>query len=214
MDSNRNSGLNLRNLALFNFSETNADGNMNHILFKSEIDYLQGRNEELRVQLAEAKSQSSKLEILLHKSEEEVKYLDMMTKYPKRYFWASLNKVAKMNKKVQHQKTHTDVFQPIDKLPTGLSPSSKDIISNLNEYLIDTLQVSFNAMMPCFGFEFIRFSCRSLTNTSESTRLWKTIWTSWRGNTRFKDTSCPCCTKSIQTKPTRTRKKSRSWWVK
>ena len=33
-----------------------------------------------------------------------------------------------------------DIFQPF-KLPEGMSPSSQDIISALNEYLIDTLQV-------------------------------------------------------------------------
>lgn len=33
-----------------------------------------------------------------------------------------------------------DIFQPF-KLPPGMAPSSQDIISALNEYLIDTLQV-------------------------------------------------------------------------
>jgi hypothetical protein len=34
-----------------------------------------------------------------------------------------------------------DIFHPF-KLPDGMAPSSQDIISALNEYLIDTLQVS------------------------------------------------------------------------
>jgi hypothetical protein len=33
-----------------------------------------------------------------------------------------------------------DIFQPL-KLPEGMAPSSQDIISALNEYLIDTLIV-------------------------------------------------------------------------
>lgn len=33
-----------------------------------------------------------------------------------------------------------DIFHPF-KLPDGMAPSSQDIISALNEYLIDTLQV-------------------------------------------------------------------------
>lgn len=35
-----------------------------------------------------------------------------------------------------------DIFHPF-KLPDGMAPSSQDIISALNEYLIDTLQVRY-----------------------------------------------------------------------
>lgn len=39
--------------------------------------------------------------------------------------------------------TARDIFQPFN-LPEGMAPSSQDIISALNEYLIDVLQVYLN----------------------------------------------------------------------
>ena len=51
-----------------------------------------------------------------------------------------------------------DIFQPF-KLPPGMAPSSQDIISALNEYLIDTLQVylDLSAFFKTKSLFLIRF---------------------------------------------------------
>jgi hypothetical protein len=52
-------------------------------------------------------------------------------------------KIDKLNSDVRlmnYNSSAKDIFHPF-KLPDGMAPSSQDIISALNEYLIDTLQV-------------------------------------------------------------------------
>lgn len=101
-----------------------ADSNSDSVLLalKSEIDFLQGRNEELRNEIVATKSELKKTHISLMKSEEEK---------------------DKLNGEVRVMNSHSaakEIFQPF-KLPPGMAPSSQDIISALNQYLIDTLQV-------------------------------------------------------------------------
>lgn len=71
MESNKVSRTTLRNLALYNFSDAGGEGNLNHLVLKSEIDYLQGRNEELRIQLTETKNEAAKQQIGLNKAQDE-----------------------------------------------------------------------------------------------------------------------------------------------
>lgn len=57
------------------------------------------------------------------------------------------------------------------KLPQGLSPSSRDIITALNEYLIDALAVSKN---PKFHFSFeSKLLFRKLRHNEISIRNWR-----------------------------------------
>lgn len=92
-----------------------------NLALKGEIDFLQGRNEELRVQLMELKTESKATRISLARAEEEAERLSGDVKV------LNSNSSAK------------DIFQAC-KLPAGMAPSSQDIIAALNEYLIDTLQ--------------------------------------------------------------------------
>lgn len=82
---------------------------------------MQGRNEELRSQIIQLKSELKSAHTSLSKSEDEVLRLT--------------GDVRLMN----NNSSAKDILQPL-KLPTGMAPSSQDIISALNEYLIDTLQ--------------------------------------------------------------------------
>ena len=104
-----------------------AEGGSVDIALKSEIDYLHGRNEELTNQILIFKAEASKAQLNLLKAQDEIDKLN--------------SDVRLMNK----TSSAKDIFQPF-KLPAGMAPSSQDIISALNEYLIDTLQVrlSFN----------------------------------------------------------------------
>lgn len=70
MESNRVSKGSFRNLALYNFTDSGVDGNL--LVLKSEIDYLQGRNEELRTQLAESKNELMKNTTNLRKTQPDV----------------------------------------------------------------------------------------------------------------------------------------------
>jgi hypothetical protein len=70
MESNRVSRGTIRNLALYNFTDVGGDGN--NLVLRSEIDYLQGRNEELRSQLVEVKTELTKHQISLSKAQVEV----------------------------------------------------------------------------------------------------------------------------------------------
>ena len=103
-----------------------ADSNSDSILLalKSEIDFLQGRNEELRSEIVATKSELKKTQMTLMKSEEEKDKLNGEVRV------MNSNSAAK------------EIFQPF-KLPPGMAPSSQDIISALNQYLVDTLQVFF-----------------------------------------------------------------------
>ena len=78
-------------------------------------------NEELRNQLVEAKRELTKHQISLSKAQDENNKLNEHTKLFNRSGLA-------------------DTFH-ILKLPPNMSPSSNDVISALNEYLVDTLQV-------------------------------------------------------------------------
>jgi centrosomal protein CEP290 len=92
-----------------------------NLALKSEIDYLLGRNEELRNQILQQRAEiknSNKSVTLLQDEVDKLK-----------------GDVRLMN----HTSAAKDIFHPF-KLPDGMAPSSQDIISALNEYLIDTLQ--------------------------------------------------------------------------
>lgn len=101
-----------------------ADSNCDSITLalKSELDFLQGRNEELRSEIVQIKSELKKTQISLIKSQEEC---------------------FKLNEEVNVMNSNSaakEIFKPF-RLPPDMTPSSQDIISALNEYLIDTLQV-------------------------------------------------------------------------
>lgn len=92
-----------------------------NLALKSEIDYLLGQNEELRNQVLQQRAEiknSNKSVTLLQDEVDKLK-----------------GDVRLMN----HTSAAKDIFHPF-KLPDGMAPSSQDIISALNEYLIDTLQ--------------------------------------------------------------------------
>jgi hypothetical protein len=114
-----------------------TDGNANGIslALKGEIDYLQGRNEELREQIVQLKSENSKSQVALIKAQDEVEKFN--------------NDVRLINRAANIK----DLLQPF-KLPPGMTPSSQDIISALNEYLVDTLQVNIDL---CYRLTFFFF---------------------------------------------------------
>lgn len=122
MESNNFSRLKLRHLDLYNRTGLNNDGNINQNVLVSEIDYLQGRNEELRAQLNETRKENTKTQFQLTKAQNE---LDRLNE----------------NIKTLKQSGLIDVSIQALKLPNGIAQSSKEIISTLNEYLVDTLQV-------------------------------------------------------------------------
>ena len=92
------------------------------LALKGEIDFLQGRNEELRAQLAQLKTELTHSQTSLIKSQDEVERLS--------------SDVRQMNL----HSSAKDILQPLPLSAAGMAPSSQDIISALNEYLIDTLQ--------------------------------------------------------------------------
>jgi hypothetical protein len=111
------------NLKAYSFlNQILAEGGSVDIALKSEIDYLHGRNEELTNQILIFKAESNKAQVNFLKAQDEIDRLN--------------SDVRLMNNKSAAK----DIFQPF-KLPPGMAPSSQDIISALNEYLIDTLQV-------------------------------------------------------------------------
>ncbi|CAF0743692.1 unnamed protein product [Brachionus calyciflorus] len=121
LESSRSSRANMKSYDFLNkiLADTNADSIA--LALKSEIDFLQGRNEELRSEVVSMKSELNKAQTSLIKSQEEI---------------------DRLNSDVRIMNSHSaakDIFQPF-KLPAGMSPSSQDIISALNEYLVDTLQ--------------------------------------------------------------------------
>lgn len=120
IEQNRTVRSNMKSYAFLNMIDGGSANNVN-LAFKSEIDYIQGRNEELRTQLVQVKGELKTAEIKLAKFEDEVDRLN--------------GDVRVMN----NNSSAKDIFQPL-KLPDGMAPSSQDIISALNEYLIDTLQ--------------------------------------------------------------------------
>ena len=122
MESQKSMRTNLKAYSFLN--QILAEGGSVDIALKSEIDYLHGRNEELTNQILIFKSESNKAQVNLAKAQEEIDKLN--------------GDVRLMNK----TSAAKEIFQPF-KLPAGMAPSSQDIISALNEYLIDTLQVSF-----------------------------------------------------------------------
>ena len=119
MEQNKITRSTMKTYAFLNMTDGNAK-NVN-LALKSEIDFIQGRNEELRSQLIQLKNDLKKSQISLAKAETDVERLS--------------EDVRLMN----NNSSAKDIFQPL-KLPTGMAPSSQDIISALNEYLIDTLQ--------------------------------------------------------------------------
>lgn len=123
MEQDRSVRSNMKTYAFLNLG-AGVDGttaNGINLALKGEIDFLQGRNEELRVQLMELKTEAKATRISLARAEEEAERL------------SSDVKVLNSNSSAK------DIFQAC-KLPAGMAPSSQDIIAALNEYLIDTLQ--------------------------------------------------------------------------
>jgi centrosomal protein CEP290 len=112
---------NMKSYAFLNqiLSSTSSDGIT--LALKSEIDFQQGRNEELRAQILHLDTELQKTHASLVKSEDELERLRA--------------DVHVMNATSGAR----DIFNPF-KLPPGMSPSSQDVIAALNEYLIDTLQ--------------------------------------------------------------------------
>ena len=100
-------------------SNSNTDGMT--LALKSEIDFMLGRNEELRGQLSLSHSELAKSQAQLAKAQDELERLHGDVRF--------MNATSSAK----------DIFQPF-KLPPGMSPSSQDIIAALNEYLLDTLQ--------------------------------------------------------------------------
>lgn len=122
LEANRAIKANMKTYAFLN--QILTDGNMANnvtLALKGEIDSLQGRNEELRSQLMQLKNELNKSQVACLKQQDEIDRLN--------------SDVRLMN----NNSTAKDIFQPL-KLPPGMAPSSQDIISALNEYLIDTLQ--------------------------------------------------------------------------
>ena len=74
MEANRLNRANFRNLTLFNSNVMDADGNVNQVVLSSEIDYLQGRNEELNKQLTETRNESVKYQYQFQRAQEEVNF--------------------------------------------------------------------------------------------------------------------------------------------
>lgn len=89
---------------------------------KSELDFVLGRNEELRGQVVQLNRQLCHAQTEANKWQEESEKLKGDVRY------------------MNNSSSAKDIFHPF-KLPPGMSPSSQDIISALNEYLVDTLQV-------------------------------------------------------------------------
>ena len=121
METNRANRASSRAYSFMNqiLADTSLDGV--NLALKGEIDYLNGRNEELRTQLIEQRNELSKILSSFNKAQDEI---------------------DKLNGDVRHMNRNSsakDIFQPL-KLPPGMAPSSQDIISALNEYLLDTLQ--------------------------------------------------------------------------
>ena len=73
MESNRVRIGSVRNLALYNFTDSGVDGNM--LVLKSEIDYLQGRNEELRAQLAQSRNDITRNTMNLNRNQGDVRVI-------------------------------------------------------------------------------------------------------------------------------------------
>lgn len=122
LEANRTIKANMKTYAFLN--QVLAEGNIANnvtLALKGEIDQLHGRNEELRSQLLQLKNDLNKSQINALKNQDEIERLN--------------NDVRLMN----NGSTAKDIFQPL-KLPIGMAASSQDIISALNEYLIDTLQ--------------------------------------------------------------------------
>ena len=78
MESNRVRMGSVRNLALYNFTDRGVDGNM--LVLKSEIDYLQGRNEELRAQLAQSRNDLSRNTVNSNRNQGGVKIQENIRK--------------------------------------------------------------------------------------------------------------------------------------
>jgi centrosomal protein CEP290 len=100
-------------------SNTTQDGIT--LALKSEIDFQHGRNEELRTQILQLNAELRKSQLGQAKAQDEI---DRLT--------ADIRLMSATS-------GARDIFKPF-KLPEGISPSSQDVISALNEYLIDTLQ--------------------------------------------------------------------------
>jgi predicted nucleic acid-binding Zn-ribbon protein len=127
MESNNFSRIKIHQLDLYNRTGAQCDGNTNHNVLFSEIDYLQGRNEELRAQLNETRKENARTQSHLTKAQEDLEKFNENIK--------TLKKSGVLDGSVQGMK-----------LPNGITQSSKDIISALNEYLVDALQVKiFNS---------------------------------------------------------------------
>ena len=121
MESNRVSRANSKAYAFLNQILSDDSQNSIPLALKAEIDYLNGRNEELRTQLTELRVELNKSQATFNRAQDEIDRLN--------------GDVRIMN----NNSSAKDIFQPF-KLPPGMAPSSQDIISALNEYLLDTLQ--------------------------------------------------------------------------
>jgi len=120
MEQNRSVRSGLRSYAFLNL--TNGEADSTSLAFKAEIDFIQGRNEELRLQASGLRAELRAAQTALAKAEDEAERL--------RGDVNSLNKDSSAAK---------DIFRALP-LPGGMAPSSQDVIAALNEYLIDTLQ--------------------------------------------------------------------------
>jgi len=122
MEQNRSVRSGLKSYAFLNLINSDSSPDSISLAFKAEIDFIQGRNEELRIQTSGLKNELRLAQIGLAKAEEEAERLRGDVK--------SLNKDSSAAK---------DIFRTLT-LPEGMAPSSQDVIAALNEYLIDTLQ--------------------------------------------------------------------------
>ncbi len=110
------------------------------MMLKSENDKLLGRIAELRDELSNARHEKIRSDVNLKLAVERVRQNDLFTQLKSILFQIQNEKLQRDLELFEEAGAVPLAFQSL-KLPDGLSPSSRDIISCLNEYLVDALAV-------------------------------------------------------------------------